>query len=48
MARVMDANEPGRRIAHELSQGILLLALSGGCFGGLVGMVAIATKALGR
>jgi hypothetical protein len=34
--------------ARELSQGIVLLALTGSSVGGFLGMVAIATRALGR
>ena len=35
-----------RGIRRELSQALVLLALSGSCFGGLAGMVAVATRAL--
>lgn len=35
-------------LARELSQSIVLLALTGSSVGGLLGMVAIATRALGR
>jgi len=33
---------------RELGQGMLLLALSGSTVGGFLGMVSIATRALGR
>jgi hypothetical protein len=35
-------------LVRELSQGIVLLALTGASVGGVLGMVAIATQALGR
>lgn len=35
-------------LTRELGQGMLLLALSGSTVGGFLGMVAIATRALGR
>ncbi|MGH2752000.1 MAG: hypothetical protein ACRDK3_14180 [Actinomycetota bacterium] len=34
-------------LAREVSQGVMLLALAGASVGGLLGMVAIATRALG-
>lgn len=34
-------------LAREISQGVVLLALAGASVGGLLGMVAIATRALG-
>lgn len=39
---------PRIRLARELSQSIMLLALTGSSVGGFLGMVAIATRALGR
>jgi hypothetical protein len=36
------------RRLRELGQGFFLLALSGSSVGGVMGMVAVATKALGR
>lgn len=36
------------RIARELGQGIIVLALTGSTVGGFLGMVAIAARALGR
>ena len=39
---------PRRGLARELSQSIVLLALTGGSVGGVLGMVSMATKALGR
>jgi hypothetical protein len=35
-------------LARELGQGIILLALTGSSVGGFLGMVAIATRALGH
>lgn len=35
-------------LAKELGQGVMLLALTGSSVGGLLGMLAIATRALGR
>ena len=35
-------------LTRELGQGMLLLALTGSSVGGFLGMVAIATRALGR
>jgi hypothetical protein len=35
-------------LVRELSQGVVLLALTGASVGGLLGMIAIATHALGR
>jgi len=35
-------------LAREVSQGLVLLALAGASVGGLLGMVAIATRALGN
>jgi hypothetical protein len=36
------------RLARELGQGIVLLAITGSSVGGFLGMLAIATRALGR
>jgi hypothetical protein len=36
------------RIARELGQGIIVLALTGSTVGGFLGMLAIAARALGR
>lgn len=44
--RLGDDRPPG--LARELSQSIIVLALTGSSVGGLLGMVAIATRALGR
>ena len=38
----------GRGLGRELRQGIVLLALTGSSVGGALGMLAIATRALGR
>lgn len=35
-------------LTREVGQGLLLLAISGSSVGGFLGMVAIATRALGR
>ena len=35
-------------LARELGQGIVLLALTGSSVGGILGILAIATRALGR
>ncbi len=35
-------------LAREVRQGIVLLALTGSSVGGALGMLAIATRALGR
>lgn len=35
-------------LAREVAQGLVLLALAGSVVGGLVGMVGIATRVLGR
>jgi hypothetical protein len=39
---------PRTRLARELSQSIMLLALTGTSVGGFLGILAIATRALGR
>jgi hypothetical protein len=39
---------PRQGLAKEVSQSLVLLALSGSSVGGFLGMVAIATRALGR
>jgi hypothetical protein len=46
MARNPRTREEG--LARELRQGIVLLALTGSSVGGALGMLAIATRALGR
>lgn len=46
MARNARRREHG--LARELRQGIVLLALTGSSVGGALGMLAIATRALGR
>ena len=38
----------GRQVAREVTQGLALLMLTGSSVGGFLGMVAIATRALGR
>lgn len=42
------ASLPKEGLARELSQSLMLLALTGSSVGGFLGMVAIATRALGR
>ncbi len=37
-----------KALTRELSQGVVLLALSGTSVGGFLGIVAVATRALGR
>ena len=46
----MRRNAQGERhgLGRELRQGIVLLALTGSSVGGALGMLAIATRALGR
>jgi hypothetical protein len=39
---------PKQGLAREVSQSLVLLALTGSSVGGFLGMVAIATKVLGR
>ncbi len=39
---------PKEGLAREVGQSLVLLALTGSSVGGLLGMVAIATRALGR
>lgn len=39
---------PKRGVVRELGTGMVLLALTGSSVGGFLGMVAIATRALGR
>lgn len=46
VTRVATAHKVG--MAKELSQGLVLLALTGSWVGGFLGMVALATRALGR
>ena len=36
------------RVVRELGQGLVLVALSGTSVGGFLGMVALASRALGR
>lgn len=42
------AQREGHGLGRELRQGIVLLALTGSSVGGALGMLAIATRALGR
>ena len=46
VTRVERASKPG--LAKEVSQGLVMLALTGSSIGGVLGMVALATRALGR
>jgi hypothetical protein len=47
MTKWFAALRADRRV-RELSHGFLLLALTGSSVGGVMGMVAVATRALGR
>jgi len=52
VARLINAvtgmsGERSAGLAREISQGLVLLALAGASVGGLLGMVAVATRALG-
>jgi hypothetical protein len=40
--------ESKSKVAREVSQGVVLLALGGTSVGGFLGMFALATRALGR
>jgi hypothetical protein len=44
----MKAASPSSGLARELGQSIFVLALTGSSVGGFLGIVAIATKALGH
>jgi hypothetical protein len=44
LARVV----PKEGLAREVGQSLVLLALTGSSVGGLLGMLAVATRALGR
>lgn len=46
VTKVATLDKDGR--AKELSQSLILLALTGSSVGGFLGMVALATRALGR
>jgi hypothetical protein len=46
MSKQMTLERPG--VARELGQGLMLLALTGSSVGGVLGMLMIATRALGR
>jgi len=48
MIRAASGSQSKFVVAREFSQGIVVLALTGSSVGGLLGMVAIATRALGR
>ena len=48
MARVMEELVAKEGLAREVGQSIVLLALAGSSVGGFLGMLAIATRALGR
>jgi hypothetical protein len=39
---------PGSSLARELGQSLAVLALTGSSVGGFLGMLAVATRALGR
>ena len=44
----MDRGAAKARVARDVSQGLVLVALSGTSVGGFLGMVALASRALGR
>ena len=46
VTRVERNPKPG--FAKEIGQGLVMLALTGSSIGGVLGMVALATRALGR
>ena len=46
VTKVATAEKDG--LAKELGQSLILLALTGSSVGGFLGMVALATRALGR
>lgn len=48
MIRKMRAVVGQEGLTREVSQGILLVGLAGSSVGGLMGFIAIATRALGR
>ena len=48
MSRVLGVLQQKDGLARELSQSLVLLALTGSSVGGFLGMVAVATRALGR
>lgn len=51
MSRIVRSRNPRPvrgGLAREVGHGIVLLALTGSSVGGFLGMVAIATRALGR
>ncbi|MEA2475938.1 MAG: hypothetical protein QOC87_137 [Actinomycetota bacterium] len=48
MAMKLQQQEANEGLARELGQSIILLALTGSSVGGFLGMVAIATRALGH
>lgn len=48
MTKMIDAVLPKQGLARELSQSLVLIALMGSSVGGLLGMVRVATMALGR
>jgi hypothetical protein len=48
MIKTASGSQSKFAVAREFSQGIVVLALTGSSVGGLLGMVAIATRALGR
>lgn len=46
--RYLPTQAPKSAVAREVSQGIVLLALTGSSVGVLLGMVHVATRALGH
>ena len=47
-AMATSTDTAGRGVIRELGQGLLALALAGCSVGGFLGMVAVATRGLGR
>jgi hypothetical protein len=46
--KLMDRAARKTQVARELGQGLVLVAISGTSVGGFLGMVAVASRALGR
>jgi hypothetical protein len=48
ISRLVEGEAPTRGLGREVRESIVLLALTGSSVGGFLGMLAIATRALGR
>ena len=46
--KLMEKAARRSRVARELGQGLVVVAISGTSVGGFLGMVALASRALGR